>query len=171
MLSHLVLCQLCYMYLFIYSLQQSNLTGSFGDIFEGLDATWKPCTNPKALYNIYLLVTKENQHPHMCSRSPSLSVCPCLFIVNLCKDIEQQRHAVLMRVIGAMCMSRGVYVHSPVPRRCHLPQDGGLPEVPTALRCHPGGWRETDTCTQVGLRDTESHSQVLSFYPATIRDV
>lgn len=91
--------------------------------------------------------------------------------VNLCKDIEQQRHAVLMRVIGAMCLSRGVYVHSPVPRRCHLPQDGGLPEVPTAVRCHPGGWRKTDTCTQVGQRDIKNHSQVLSFYPSSIRDV
>lgn len=157
MLSHLVVYRLCYIYLSIYSLEQNNLTGSFGDIVEGLDSTWKHGTGPKALHNICLLVTKENQHPHVFK--VSLSVCLSMFVaVNLCKDIEQQCHAVLMCVIGAMCMSRGVYVHSPVPRRCHLPQDGGLPEVPTAVRCHPGGWRETDTCTQVGQRDTESHS-------------
>lgn len=103
--------------------------------------------------NIYLLVTKEKPaSTRVFNRLPLCpSVCLSMFIaVNLCQDIEQQRHTVLMRVIGALCMSRGLHVHRPVPCRRHLPQDGGLPEVPAAVRRHPGGRRETDTCAQVG---------------------
>lgn len=97
--------------------------------------------------SVYLSGTKDYKHKQMHSKllSPSL----CLFVSLWVQDVQQQRHTVLMCVDGAVCMSRGVHVHCSVPRRRHLPQDGGLPEDPTAVRRHTDRRRQTHTCPQV----------------------